>query len=77
MSCETVERVKVNLPKFKQVRGDRTRAEFAEITGISEQMLYKIERGERWKDTLARFAAFCERTKTEPNAFFEITKKLS
>lgn len=77
MSQETIERVRVNIPKFKQIRGERTVHDFSEITGVSPQMLVLIEKGKRWNKTLQRFADFCERTQTEPNAFFEIVKKLS
>ena len=77
MTQETIERVKVNVPKFKQIRGERTREEFAEITGVSVQMLQLIETGKRWKPALDRFAEFCQKTNQEPNAFFEIVKKLS
>lgn len=77
MSCETIERVTVNIGKFKQIRGGETQEEFARRAGISVQMLRLIEKGERWKPALERFAEFCERTGTEPNAFFEIVKKIS
>jgi len=77
MSTVTIERVKVNTPKFKEVRGDLSLSKHAENTGISVDMLSKIERGKRWHTTLQRFAAFCERTNQEPNAFFEIIKKIS
>ena len=77
MSQETIERVRVNIPKFKQIRGERTHDEFSQITGVKPQMLYLIEKGKRWKPILEKFAEFCERTGTEPNAYFEIVKKLS
>ena len=77
MSCETIEQVRVNIGKFKQIRGGETQEEFAKRAGVSVQMLRLIEKGERWEKTLSRFATFCQRTGTEPNAFFEIVKKIS
>jgi transcriptional regulator with XRE-family HTH domain len=77
MSFETIEKVTVKRDKFRQLRGDLGRAEFAEKLGIKPDMLSKIERGERWQTTLERFANYCERSGTEPNAFFEIVKKIS
>lgn len=77
MSSTTIERVTVNVPKFRQIRGDLSLAEHAEKVGLSPDMASKIERGHRWKKTLDRFAEFCERTNQEPNAFFEIVKKIS
>lgn len=77
MSCQTIERIKVNPAKFKQVRGDMSREEFARKTGVSEQMQILIEKGARWQKTLDKFADFCLRTNQEPNAFFEIVKKIS
>lgn len=76
MSKVTIEQVKVNPLKFKEVRGELSLAEFAENIGIKPDMLSKIERGDRWK-TLQKFAEFCARTNQEPNAFFEIVKKIS
>lgn len=76
MSQITIEQIKVNLPKFRQVRGGKTLKEYSAITGINADMLSKIERGERWT-TLNAFAEFCRRTNQEPNAFFEIVKKIS
>jgi transcriptional regulator with XRE-family HTH domain len=76
MSKVTIEKVKVNPVKFKELRGDMSLAEFSENIGIKPDMLSKIERGERWK-TLEKFAEFCVRTNQEPNAFFEIVKKIS
>lgn len=76
MSDITITQVKVNYPKFKQLRGDRSLSEHAATVGITPDMLSKIERGERWK-MLETFAAFCQRTNQEPNAFFEIIKKIS
>ena len=77
MSQVTIEKVTVNLPKFRQVRGDLTFEEHSENIGLKPDMLRKIERGDRWKSTLARFAEFCEKTNQEPNNFFEIVKKIS
>jgi transcriptional regulator with XRE-family HTH domain len=77
MSSETIEKVTTNPSKFATVRGKRSYQEFSELTGISAQMLNKIERGERWKATLDKFAEFCRRTNTEPNAYFEIVKRIS
>lgn len=77
MSSVTIEKVTVNPRKFREIRGDRSHKEFAEITGVSAQMLDKIERGERWSKTLTKFAEFCRRSNTEPNTFFEIVKKIS
>jgi len=45
MSKVTIQQITVNLPKFKEVRGDHSLAEFAETTGIKPDMLSKIERG--------------------------------
>lgn len=74
---ETIEQVKLNPQKFRQLRGDQSKAEFAKRLGFSTDMVSKIERGDRWHASLERFAEFCETTGTEPNAFFEIVKKLS
>jgi hypothetical protein len=76
MSNVTIEKVVVNLPKFREVRGDLTLADFAETIDIKADMYSKIERGKRWT-TLQRFAEFCMQTNREPNDFFEIVKKLS
>ena len=77
MSCETIEKITANPRKFATIRGDRSYQEFSELTGVSVQMLAKIEKGQRWMKTLDRFADFCRRTNTEPNAYFEIVKKIS
>lgn len=77
MSETTIERVSLNTAKFKQVRGDTPLAEHAEKIGLSIDMLSKIERGQRWRAPLERFAEFCQKTNQEPNAFFEIVKKIS
>lgn len=77
MSTVTVEKVKVNVPKFRELRGEKSLSEYAEKLGIKPDMLSKIERGERWEPTLRRFAEFCQKTNQEPNAFFEIIKKIS
>jgi transcriptional regulator with XRE-family HTH domain len=76
MSTTTIENVKVNLPKFKALRGNQSLAEFAEKNGLKPDMYSKIERGDRWT-TLNKFAEFCVKTNTEPNDFFEIVKKIS
>lgn len=76
MSNVTIEKVKVNFPKFRQLRGEDSLAEYAVKTGLKPDMLSKIERGERWT-MLQAFAEFCERTNQEPNSFFEISKKIS
>lgn len=76
MSDVKITQVKVNYPKFKQLRGGLSLAEHSENVGLKPDMLSKIERGERWQ-MLERFANFCERTNQEPNAFFEISKKIS
>lgn len=76
MSRQTIEKVHVNLTKFKEARGEQSLAEFAETTGFNADMLSKIERGKRWT-TLQKFAEFCQRTNLEPNNFFEIIVKKS
>lgn len=76
MSITTIEDVKVNVPKFKQIRGEQSLREFAENVGVKADMYSKIERGKRWT-TLQKFAEFCVRTNLEPNDFFQITKKTS
>lgn len=76
MSNVTITEVKVNYPKFRQLRGEKSLEEHAEIVGLKPDMLSKIERGERWQ-MLERFAEFCQRTNQEPNTFFEIVKKIS
>ena len=76
MSNVTIEKVSVNLLKFKEVRGDLSLAEFADNTGVKPDMLSKIERGERWT-TLQKFAEFSVKTNREPNDYFEIVKKIA
>lgn len=76
MSTTTIERVKVNFPKFRELRGDLSLEKYAEKTGLKPDMLSKIERGERWT-MLEAFADFCQITNQEPNTFFEIVKKIA
>lgn len=76
MSEVTITQVKVNYPKFKQLRGDQSVEEHAEKVGFKPDMVRKIERGQRWK-SLQTFADYCTATNQEPNAFFEIVKKIS
>jgi transcriptional regulator with XRE-family HTH domain len=76
MSSVTIEKVSLNIPKFKEVRGALSLEQYAEKTGFKPDMLSKIERGERWT-TLKRFAELCQKTNREPNDFFEIVKKIS
>lgn len=76
MSTVTIEEVRVNYPKFRELRGDVPLDKYAEKTGLKPDMLSKIERGERWT-MLQSFADFCKKTNQEPNAFFEIVKKIS
>lgn len=76
MSNVTIERIKVNFPKFRELRGNLSLEKYAEKTGMKPDMLSKIERGERWT-TLEAFADFCKTANQEPNAFFEIVKKIA
>jgi transcriptional regulator with XRE-family HTH domain len=76
MSTVTIEKVKVNPAKFKEVRGNVSRAEHAEMLGINADMVAKIENGKRWL-LLEKFAAYCQKVNREPNDFFEIVKKIS
>lgn len=76
MSTVTIEKVRVNFPKFRELRGEMSLEKYAEKTGLKPDMLSKIERGERWT-MLEAFAEFCKKTNQEPNAFFEIVKKIT
>lgn len=75
MNQKTIETVEVNLPKFKEVRGDMSLSEFAELVGYKVDMVSKIERGKRWAQTLQKFGEYCARTNSQPNDFFTIKIK--
>ena len=76
MSTITIKEVRVNLPKFRELRGEMTLKKYAEKTGLKPDMLSKIERGDRWT-MLEAFADFCQKTNQEPNSFFQIVKEIS
>jgi hypothetical protein len=76
MSTTTIKAIKVNFPKFREVRGDKSLVEHAETIGLTPDMWYKIERGDRWKH-LQKFADLCVKMNKEPNEFFEIVKQIS